>query len=223
MLREFLTEGSATLASGREPIVVRDVWLRIRSRRVYSGSDMRLFIAIALEGVAVAALEQVRERLRGHGENLRWSRSADWHVTLQFLGEVGVERAGCISEALAAVRSPQVPVRIGGLGFFVRAGVFWAGVEAAPELLELQQRVTAGTRACGFVAEARPYRPHITLARSKGRGGGGSLAGLQRAVERGRNEPATEYVAREFALYESLPGPEGSRYEVRGRYPLGGE
>jgi RNA 2',3'-cyclic 3'-phosphodiesterase len=182
---------------------------------------MRLFIAIAVEDEAAAAVEQVRERLAASGEDLRWSRPADRHVTLQFLGEVAPERAACVSERLATVRSPQVPVRIAGVGFFLRAGVFWAGVDAAAGLLALQQRVTAATRACGFVAEPRPYRPHITLARSRERRGAGALAALERAVDRGRIRLDSEFIAREFALYESLPGPEGSRYEVRARFPLG--
>lgn len=189
--------------------------------RGYSGSVMRLFIGIAVEGEAAAALEELCRELACAGEELRWSRPPDRHITLQFLGEVAAERTGCLTEVLAAVRSPAVPVRISGAGFFLRAGVFWAGVETSAELLALQQRVTAATRGCGFVAEPRPYRPHITLARSRGRRGGGALAALQQVVEREGIRLATACVAREFALYESFPGPEGSRYEVRGLFPLG--
>lgn len=184
---------------------------------------MRLFVALALNAEAAAGLGRVQERLASAGEGLRWSRPADQHVTLQFLGETTEEQGGCVAEALAAVRSARVPVRIAGLGFFVRAGVFWAVVELRAELLALQQRVTAATRGCGFVAEPRPYRPHITLARSRGRREAGALAVLQRAVERGGIGVEMSFVAGEFALYESFPGPEGSRYEMRGRFPLGVE
>lgn len=182
---------------------------------------MRLFIGIALEEDAATALEKVQQRLVSTSNDLRWSRPEDRHVTLQFLGEVGPEQAACVVEALGAVRSPLVPVRIAGVGFFPRAGVFWAGVEAVAELLALQQRVTAATRRCGFVEEPRPYRPHITLARSRGRRGAGALAGLQQVVDQRRIRLEAECTAREFALYESIPGPEGARYEVRARFPLG--
>jgi 2'-5' RNA ligase len=182
---------------------------------------MRLFVAIALEGEAAAAVEEVQQRLAGRSEGLRWSRPADRHVTLQFLGEVSGEQAARVIERLAVVHSPQVPVRIAGLGIFASAGVFWAGVEATAELLALQQRVTTATRACGFVPESRPYRPHITLARTRGRRGGGALAALEKSVERERIRIAAEFMAREFALYESIPGAEGSRYEARARFPLG--
>ena len=184
---------------------------------------MRLFVALALDAATAAALVRLQQRMTAASEGLRWMRPEDQHVTLQFLGEVSPERAACVTGALAAVRSAQVRVRIAGLGFFQRAGVFWAGVEPTAELLELQQRVTASTRACGFVAEPRPYRPHITLARSSGRRGTGALAALQQAVERKAVRIAADFVASEFALYESLPTAEGARYEVRGRFALNTE
>jgi 2'-5' RNA ligase len=153
-------------------------------------------------------------------------------VTLQFLGRTSDEAARCVVEKLGTLRAERVPVRIEGLGFFERAGVFWAGVALTPKLLALQQKVVAATRGCGFLPEDRPYRPHITLARVKGRGGKRALGALKQAVERAHpvHEPHADkdgatgvdaaFIAEAFVLYESLPGPEGSRYEVRGRWGL---
>lgn len=186
---------------------------------------MRLFVGIALAEEAKTALLAVRERLSGllpDESDLRWAGEESWHVTLQFLGQTSDEQAECLLEKLGAVRAARVPVRIEGLGFFERAGVFWAGVALTPELLALQQTVVAATRGCGFVAEDRAYRPHITLARVKGRGGPRALAPLQNAVRKGNTEVRAAFVAEEFVLYESFPGPEGSRYEVRGRWELQG-
>lgn len=182
---------------------------------------MRLFVAIALDGEAAAEIEKVRQGLAPGSGDLRWSRPADWHVTLQFLGSASGEQAACLMERLGAVRSETVPVRIDGLGFFQRAGVFWAGVERTRELLALEQRVRAAARGCGFIPKGREYRPHITLARSRGRSGAKALAALRDRVERERTGLRAEFTAREFLLYESWPGPEGSRYEVRGRFGLG--
>lgn len=167
---------------------------------------MRLFVGIALDHAAAAALREVGRSLAAASEGLRWSGREDWHVTLQFLGEANNEQAACLMRGLAAVRSEVVPVRIAGVGFFQRAGVFWAGVEPTPELLALEQRVRAATRNCGFVPEDREYRPHITLARNRGRGGL-ALEPLRRRVERGGVRLAAEFVAGEFLLYESFPGP----------------
>jgi len=167
-------------------------------------------------------LSQVREQFESATSGLRWSAAESWHVTLQFLGQASEEQAGCLLERLRAVEAVPAPMRIGGLGFFERAGVFWAGVALTPELLALEQKVVAETRKCGFVPEDRAYSPHITLARAKGRGGAGALAPLKKALERGKTAVETEFRAEEFLLYESIPGPEGSRYEVRGRFALTG-
>ena len=67
--------------------------------------------------------------------------------------------------------------------------------------------------------DARTYQPHITLARSKGKG---RAKGLSTLKTRARVTPDfTQFVAGEFLLYESVPGPSGSEYAIRARFPLG--
>jgi 2'-5' RNA ligase len=183
---------------------------------------MRLFLGIGLAPEAADALRRVRERFAAPGDGLRWSAEESWHVTLQFLGAADDAQTACVTEQLSAVRAVPVPVRIAGLDFFSRAGVFHAQVALTAELLALQQMVTAAMRGCGFVAKARAYSPHITLARAKGHGNAKALAPLQRAVERARVSVAAEFIADEFRLYESIPRPEGSLYEVRARFGLRG-
>ena len=182
---------------------------------------MRLFVGIALPSPVSNALERIRQQYEPRsGPDLRWSAREGWHVTLQFLGAVSDERVACVGDQLESVRAAPVPIRIEGLGFFERAGVFWGGIALTPELLALQQFVTAAMRKCGFVPEDRPYSPHVSMARVKGRGGVKALAPLQKAVEKKKAPLCAEFIATEFLLYESIPGPEGSRYEVRARFPL---
>jgi RNA 2',3'-cyclic 3'-phosphodiesterase len=182
---------------------------------------MRLFIGIGLPGPASEALAQIRVRFEPAADpRLRWSAPETWHITLQFLGASSPEQAACVIAGLGELRARPVPMRLEGLGFFARAGIFWAGVPLAPELLALQQQVVAATRGCNFVAEDRPYSPHITLARARGHAGSNALAPLKRAVERSHVSLAAAFTAAEFLLYESFPAPDGSRYEVRARFPL---
>jgi 2'-5' RNA ligase len=110
-------------------------------------------------------------------------------------------------------------VQLGELGFFDRAQVFFADVVVAPGLIALEQRVIAATSQCGFVAETRPFHPHITLARAKGQGRGTELRELKGRI---RSQPSfTRFTAREFLLYESHLGPGGAKYEVKARIGLG--
>jgi 2'-5' RNA ligase len=179
---------------------------------------MRLFVGIPL---AVAVTDELRAssaRLRSAGDSLRWTVPESWHITLQFLGNTGRESYECVVAQLRGVRSPSVSVCLEGLSCFERAGILIARGMLTPELLLLQERVTAATQPCGFTPEARPYQPHITLARSKGHGH--DFSGLKAKI---RHQPTfTRFVSQEFLLYESFLGGGGSRYEVRERFPLDG-
>ncbi len=105
-----------------------------------------------------------------------------------------------------------------GLGLFDHAGILFAGVKVSPELLLLQKRVTQATEPCGFAAEARPYHPHITLARNKGQQPW--LRELRSRIP--QQQDLTGFVAEEFLLYESFLSAQGARHEVRDRFPLEG-
>jgi 2'-5' RNA ligase len=179
---------------------------------------MRLFVGIPLAAAVIDQLSATSQQLKSDGDGLRWPAPALWHVTLQFLGNAGREQYECSVARLRELRLPPVPIRLEGLGFFDRAGIFFAGVQVSPELLLLQERVTKATEFCGFVPETRPYQPHITLARSKGQRQG--LFELKTKIHRQPN--FTRFVAEEFVLYESFLGPAGSRYEVRERFLLDG-
>jgi len=179
---------------------------------------MRLFIGIPLAAAVIAELAAVSARLKSREDGLRWAAPESWHVTLQFLGNTSPETYACLLARLRQLRSPPVPIRLEALSSFDRAGILFAGVATTPELVSLEQRVMAATALCGFVPEARPYHPHITLARGKGEGRGQSLRALKTRIH---PQPTfTPFVAEEFLLYESHLSPTGSRYEVRARFPL---
>lgn len=181
---------------------------------------MRLFVGIPLAAVVIDELSAALARLKSREDGLRWAASESWHITLQFLGNTDLEEYVCLVPRLREVRSPPVPIQLETLGFFDRAGIFNAGVRLTPELLSLQQCVTAATALCGYVPETRPYHPHITLARGKGEG---RNQGLRELKTRIHYQPTfTRFVAEEFLLYESLLGPTGSRYEIRKRFPFKG-
>ena len=178
---------------------------------------MRLFIGIPLAAAVIDELRAASARLRSAGDGLRWTAPESWHVTLQFLGNTSPEPYACVVARLRALHVPPVPVCLEKLGCFDRAGILIASVRLTPELLLLQERVTEATQLCSFVPEARPFQPHITLARSKGRH---DLGNLKAKIRRPIN--FTRSIAREFLLYESFLSPAGSRYEIRERFPLAG-
>lgn len=179
---------------------------------------MRLFIGIPLAEPVQAELSALCGRLRPHTEGLRWSAPESWHITLEFLGNATPEQFDCLANHLAQVRSAPVPLRLGELDIFDRAGIFLAKVELTPQLTALQARVTQATAECGFVPENRPYQPHITLARARGDRGRQQLKTLKTRTPAKPTFPG--FTAREFLLYESHLGPGGSKYEVRQRFTV---
>ena len=200
---------------------------------------MRLFVGIALADAVRNDLKAMVARLRSNGgaatAGLRWTAPESWHITLQFLGSATPEQLACLTTRLGAVRAAPVPVELGALGCFERTGVLFADVHAAPELAALADRVAAATGGCGWIAETRPFHPHITLARKTGseraRAGGsnrlktaGRGCAFKELVTRAAAMPPfSRFTAREFLLYESHLSAEGARYEERARFPLGSE
>jgi RNA 2',3'-cyclic 3'-phosphodiesterase len=182
---------------------------------------MRLFIGIPLAIPAIQELERISLRYRANEDGLRWSTSETWHITLQFLGNTTQTQYECVVARLRKLHSAPVPIQLEKMGFFDRAGIFFAGVALTSELLALQQCVTTASGPCGFVPEDHPFRPHITLARSKGRR---KTQGLEKLKAKIRHLPKfSRFVAEEFLLYESFTRPTGSQYQIRERFRLGGE
>jgi 2'-5' RNA ligase len=175
---------------------------------------MRLFVGIPLLSVVIRQLTALCTELRSPRDGLRWTAPESWHITLKFLGSTSPEQCECVIARLRAVRRSPFPIQLETPNIFDRAGIFFAGVRLTPALLALEQQVTAATEQCGFVAEARPYRPHITLARGQRQ----NLRAVKKRVA-GQGEFAS-FVAQEFCLYESFLESSGARYEVQERFGL---
>lgn len=190
---------------------------------------MRLFIALDID-------ESIRERLakfvvgvRGFAPGVRFVGTESFHVTLKFLGET--ERLERILQELGNVSGPQFPVTFRGYGFFPgpkNPRVFWAGIEAGPELGELAQKIDEAVAPLGFEREKGPYHPHLTLARAgsgrpqkmPGDRANEKFAKLQQKLEKLPEPEFGTMTAREFHLYESKLGPRGAVYTKLRSFPL---
>ena len=143
---------------------------------------MRLFTGIDLPTAVVRALDELLDRLRPTAR-IKWSPPANLHVTTRFIGEWPEARLPELRAALAALPShPPIPIQIRNLGYFPNPKsprVFWAGVEASPDLAAL-----------GLEPEKRGFSPHLTLARVKDPV---PLAALRQAVAALPSAPPVPY------------------------------
>src|SRR2546426_3148753 len=143
---------------------------------------MRLFVAIELgeqvlrEGAKLVDELRKRADRRSPGARLTWVTPDRMPLTLRFLGEVSDERA---SDVLGTLRDPipMEPFAVAweGLGVFPPKGpprVIWLGTgRGRDSVLELEKAVSDRLEPLGFEREARPYAPHLTLARVREAGG----------------------------------------------------
>ena len=133
---------------------------------------MRLFVAIELDdGARIAIADEQRrlKRLVGEGA-LKWVRPEHMHLTLAFLGEVDEDRSRALVDAMRkSIAHAPVAIAFGGIGLFPPHGpprVLWLGVSAGEaEVIDIQRVVAERVRGVGVELEARPFHPHLTLAR----------------------------------------------------------
>lgn len=174
---------------------------------------VRLFIAIEIPENIRTGFASLLKEFRSIAPQLKWVRAENLHVTLKFLGETDSTKLAALQNVLTAVRSPgPVDLEFRGLGFFPnekRPRVFWAGMEASPNLKSLAADIDHATHRLGFPLEERPFTPHLTLARFP-------LPGVPPQLLHARNDksrqPFGSLGAREFHLIESKLKPTGAEY-----------
>ncbi len=189
----------------------------------------RIFAAIPLAAEARAAVEALVGRVRASADpgerEVRWVRLDGLHVTLRFIGPTLDPRIPAALEAVAAAAAAAAPfeVALAGAGAFpdpYRPRALWLGIGAGvDELSALTQAIDRGLGERGWPVEDRPFRPHLTLARSDGVGTGSRTAA--RLMAEAADLDARWRVDRAI-LYESLTGGGPARYVPLGDAPFGG-
>lgn len=126
---------------------------------------MRLFVGVELPTLWREALIRGAAALKQAGVQANFTRRDNYHLTLVFLGET--DRAEAAAAAMDQVDAPPFSLRSASPGCFSKKGgdIWWLGVEPLPGLMAAQRQLEDALRQAGFAPEARPYRPHITLAR----------------------------------------------------------
>lgn len=125
----------------------------------------RLFFAVMPDPRSRERLAALAEAT-AHGVGGRASAPETLHLTVVFVGTVGDASVAAARDAGDDVRFERFAVSLDTLGSFARAGIAWAAPRRTPAPLERANReLVAALAARGVETEARPYRPHVTLAR----------------------------------------------------------
>lgn len=185
----------------------------------------RTFVALPLGrelGVEVAA----RCAAALDPDAFRAAGAEGLHLTLFFLGKVERARLAALAAALrAALAERTAPaLRLSGTGAFpslARVRVLWVGVEErafAGRLAACRQAVLSGLAGVGVDTrreEQEVFRPHVSVARPRGRRGP--------AAKFGALSIGLDWNPEGVVLLESCPASPGSRYVCLERFPFARE
>jgi 2'-5' RNA ligase len=172
--------------------------------------------------VAVFPPPEVRKALFRAARDLRASKAfrliapEKLHITSKFLGDVAQDDLIRVKQALEQLRGRHEPfdVETSGFGAFPsegRARILWAGVgEGSGQLRVVAQSVDDLLEPVGFERERRPYVPHLTLGRSRGRGAKLDGANV--------SPPTLRFTVSGVDLVESVPEGGGVTYSVLETY-----
>jgi 2'-5' RNA ligase len=197
-----------------------------RAAELPADTHPRLFVAVPLAEETRRAVEALVGEVRGALEagareprsEVRWVRLDGLHLTLRFLGPTEIARvpelAAVVDQTAAA--SPRFRVSLGGAGAFPTPGrprTLWLGIgDGQSELAALSDRLNRGLQPAGWTLDDRPFRAHLTLARSDGRREG-PLAARELAARAAGFDASFE--ADRLVLFESLTGGGPARYVAR--------
>ncbi|MDF1655294.1 MAG: RNA 2',3'-cyclic phosphodiesterase [Coxiellaceae bacterium] len=172
---------------------------------------LRAFVGLPVKGLLADAIERQLPAIELPGDTeLHLSPRNNWHVTLHFFG-AETEKTK-LKEAWPALKQiiercdPCEVISQAMVGLPMYHSQAWViALEPTNSLLSLQQHVCTKLDELGFDIEERPYFPHITLWRPKGRG---KTDLPQQDIQL---EMAT---LDEVALYSSCLSSQGSQYDI---------
>ena len=185
---------------------------------------MRLFLAINLPALSIAAIDREAGLLRAAAPSLRWVPAERWHLTVRFIGEQPLAAVADIGRALDVAvgghsEAPLVLGEVGAFPNFRRARVVWLGIAPDPRLELLHHDIESACVALGMDPEGRPFRPHLALARVPTGTGEPVLRSLARAARAVRYSERIDADA--VDVMASEPTPHGRRYHLLHSSPLG--
>jgi 2'-5' RNA ligase len=178
---------------------------------------VRAFVAIDISKDLKAKLSAVQEELKKFEAAVGWVAKDSLHMTLKFLGEISESQVAEVSARMDAVAKKFSPFEMGlaKLGAFpnVRSPrVIWVGVNSKDNLLAaVNEEVETTLAAIGFERENRPFAPHLTLGRVKGKTNLPQLAAYIKAY--GEGHTIGEFQVDGMFLFKSTLKPTGAVYE----------
>ena len=156
-------------------------------------------------------IESLRHRLPGLLKAVkgRILTPPQWHVTLEFLGNVAESRLDELRSMAGALQGETIDLSFDRLEHWRRPRLICLSASVTPRALAgLVGDLRKTLRDSDFRVDERDYKPHLTLARN-----------VRRAPPRASIDPLAWH-ADSFALVESVTDRAGAVYRPLAQWPL---
>lgn len=189
--------------------------------------QLRAFIAVELPPGASLALGRTLQDLQAAAPGgVRWVRPEGIHLTLKFLGNIGTNSVGPISQAMSRCAASVAPfdLFLSELGAFPNLKaprVIWIGLGGALDvLLGLQEALEGEMESLGFAREGRSFSPHLTLGRAREGMPSSQRRRVGEVLASASVDIKEELPVEEIALIKSTLTPSGAIYTPLFSVPL---
>ncbi len=128
---------------------------------------MRLFYAVTLTDGTKEALIPYRDMIADSSLIGRFVAKENFHVTLEFVGEVSLADLTLHIKVLESLKVPELRLQASYIGSFKKENkeVVWMGMASNPVLNELQEFLVEQLMDRGYEPTQHHYKPHITFGR----------------------------------------------------------
>jgi len=183
---------------------------------------IRTFIGIFPPAQSLARVLELQSALKEVDPSVRWEVPKKLHVTLKFLGDLDADQTREILAGLRAMGRSLAPINIelsqlGGFPTVAAPRIIWLGTgpRRDPMLDECAITVERLCDGAGVKKEERPFSPHITLGRAKGKISRALITKIESTTfER------VQFLCTELLVMKSDLSPSGSAYSLLSTIPL---
>ncbi len=133
----------------------------------------RIFTAFDLSAEVIRDITEFRNKLPKQSSSvLRWTKTEQLHITLNFVGELREQDLKPIQEKLLKTLTETKPfsLEFSGSGIFPNERnprILWIGMQPTYDLLAVVEKNKTIFQEFGYPPEKRPFQAHITIGRFK--------------------------------------------------------
>jgi 2'-5' RNA ligase len=177
---------------------------------------MRLFIAFPLKDTLKSSLHKIAYPLQNIMK-ATWVAPQNYHITIQFLGEVDSKMVPVIDKKLTEIQSVFIPFicHFSTISYFPypnRPKALIVSIIKNPSMELLAQKIQSKMKEIDFIPNS-PFIPHMTLARFKNNFGIGPL--IPGLVPINKSQEISR-----FALIQSILSSDGPTYQDLKTYSI---